>query len=331
MSGQALTRITEMERDYNKKPTTVIEKLVEESVKGDGDALCGLCAVLAKSVLYRTTLLLSDQADAQEVSKSVLLRVCEDIQSIRDAEDFRSWLGGHVIYETRRYVAEHSKYGIILNLNDYREDSAEDRDDLLDQDHSEYDNVRKEMLEIVSQMPLRLREAVILHYFDGLKISEVATAMGITYQSASRYLEIALKNLKYEIEKHPSSDGLGVLGFFPVGSVLSEAFRFGAEAFTPESKEWESGAVETCRQFILAGNEAASSATYFDAASAMGITAGISEKTATKTGEKTAAKTAAETLTETSAEASAIKLSFGAIMTMLTVFFTVAAISICTF
>ena len=255
MSIQAFQQITKTERENCVRTNTTLEKLVEKSADGDAGAICDLCAILAKSVLYRASLLLGDHTDAQNVSQDVLLRVCENIRDFGDAESFRTWLSGAVISETRRFAAEHSKHGAVLNVSDYLGASAEDGDGQLAQDYSEYENVRRAVLKIVSHLPLQLREAIILHYFDGLRIAEVAAAMGIPYHNATRYLEIALKRLKHEIGKQPASTRLGVLGFFPMGSVLAESFRAGSEIFTPACSEWERGAVETCRQFMLVNNE----------------------------------------------------------------------------
>lgn len=49
-------------------------------------------------------------------------------------------------------------------------------------------------------LPVRLREAVILHYYQGLSVTETAQALGITQPSASNRLKRGREKLRHLLE-----------------------------------------------------------------------------------------------------------------------------------
>ena len=55
------------------------------------------------------------------------------------------------------------------------------------------------MMEIIATLPSRQREAIILHYYGGLSVTEVAAAMSIPHQSVSLYLKLARKKMREEL------------------------------------------------------------------------------------------------------------------------------------
>jgi len=141
--------------------------------------------------------------DAEDVSQNVLLRVCESIHSLHEPKAFMAWLGSIVVNETRRYIAKLAKRGTIISIDDCAEGLVEDNLDRLPGEGVESRDVSRGVMGIVSNLPVRQREAVILRYFDDLNVSEVAQAMSIPHQSVSRYLDLARKKLRIEFEKQP--------------------------------------------------------------------------------------------------------------------------------
>lgn len=192
---------------HNEKENEVLEALVKKAMQGNTTALYALCEKCAKSVLFRTKYMLGNEMDAEDVAQNVLLRLCESIRKLRDPKTFRGWLGSIVVNETRRYILEHSKHSNIEQIDDYLEEIYEEDTDALPKEYMETKSHRDAVMEIVLGLPIRQREAVILHYYDELNITEVAVAMSITHQSASQYLSLAREKLKIAVENRPFSPG----------------------------------------------------------------------------------------------------------------------------
>ena len=115
-------------------------------------------------------------------------------------------------------------------------------------------NVRLAVQEIVANLPLRQREAVMLHYYDDLDVALVAEAMDIPHQSALSYLSLARKRLAAELDRRGLAQNSSTLGFFPMGALLSETLHTEAAEFIPTKAAWIQGTLELCRQHINEGS-----------------------------------------------------------------------------
>jgi len=108
--------------------------------------------------------------------------------------------------------------------------------------------------EVISHLPVRQREAVLLHYFDDLNIPEVAWAMDIPQQSVSTYLELARKKLKSELDKQPAAVSMGAMAAMPIGSLIADTFHVGVDNFSPSNAGWLAGVLEQCQICIYANS-----------------------------------------------------------------------------
>ncbi|MCL2851604.1 MAG: sigma-70 family RNA polymerase sigma factor [Defluviitaleaceae bacterium] len=172
---------------------TQIEALAEMASQGDKKALCGLIEKISKSVLFQLTYLLNDKSSVEDVSQNVLLRVCENICGLRKPKAFKGWLARIIINENNRYLAKNLRLGGSLNIDDYTDSMEDGRS--LPHERVENNELHKTVIEIISGLPERQREAVILHYYNDLSVTEVAKLMNITPQTVSKNLSIAREKL----------------------------------------------------------------------------------------------------------------------------------------
>jgi len=200
MTGQIKGSAPGLNMSANKRRFNSQEALVEKAVCGDSFALYCLCERLAGSILYHTKYILCNEYDAEDVTQNILLRMCENIKSLRDTKAFGAWLGSIETNETRRFMAEHAKHVNVVNIDDHAEGLMEERAQCLPREFVEERCPDCNMMKMVLQLPVRQREAVMLRYFDDLSVTEVARAMNISHQNASRYLQIAQKKLRNELE-----------------------------------------------------------------------------------------------------------------------------------
>lgn len=306
MNSQSIPHETKVVRKYSKQEQEEFIALVEKAVLGDRVALYNLCEKLADSILYRTRYIIGNEMDAEDVSQTIMLRICENIQNLRESKAFRAWLGGIVLHETRRHFSKQSKHGNVLNIDDYIEELSEKRSHMLPDESVEKKSIRHAVMESVSHLPHRQREAVVLHYFDDMCITDVASVMRIPHQSVTRYLALARKKLMSELQQQQYIQSMQPASALPLGTVISDAFKAGAAEFVPSNSVWFKGVLTQCHRFILSG---AATPDSFAAGAAAGAAAG------------TAAGTAA-------ADASPFKMSFSMVVGVMTTMIVAGAVAL---
>lgn len=65
--------------------------------------------------------------------------------------------------------------------------------------------------EIIDALPERQREAIVLHYYSGLNVTEAAKVMDISHAGVSLYLKLARKKIKEELENIAEHSSGGML------------------------------------------------------------------------------------------------------------------------
>jgi RNA polymerase sigma-70 factor (ECF subfamily) len=233
MANQLIINLNEYEREDN----LGIEELARLAAQGDTGKLYSLCQRIARGVLFHTTHILGNQADAEDVSQEVLLRVCEKIGGLRDPATFSAWLGKIVTNETNRYLTRNLKRGVVLNIEDYLTNIAEENADFLPHEYAENEELREFVVQTIDCLPVRQREAVLLHYYNGLSVSDTAKTMGMSQAGVSQYLALARKRLKRELERNPSVYG-GEMGPVGLGALMSAAIMRHFEDFRLPENAW---------------------------------------------------------------------------------------------
>jgi RNA polymerase sigma-70 factor (ECF subfamily) len=248
MNSQLELEPIEQEQEEETEGYT-LEETVRLSAQGNTERLYALCKMIARGVLFHTTHILGNQADAEDVSQEVLLRVCEKIGGLRNPATFPAWLGKIVTNEANRYLTKNLQRGIVLNIDDYLASLPEDSSEFLPHEYAENEEFREFVVQTIDSLPQRQREAVLLHYYNGLNVSETAKTMGMSQAGVSQYLALARKKLRRELERHPSgySRQLGTVG---LGALMSAVLVRHAESFRLPENAWMQKAMARCRAFI---------------------------------------------------------------------------------
>ena len=211
-----------------KNNRTVIERLVEHSIRGDREALVSLCHEIARSVLFSTMYSVNNQMDAEDVAQEVLIKVCENIHTLNNPKAFRAWLNTITENEIRRYFAKNSKNSTVINLDEYlnNNDFEEDDDDILPYEYTIKEEDRQIVMEIIHTLPERQKKAIFLYYYECLNVSETARAMDISQSTVSHYLNLARDKIRSEIQSLSLKTGtLFGISYLPIGGLLANVLQ----------------------------------------------------------------------------------------------------------
>ena len=299
------------------------EAIVKDAIKGDKEALSNLCNIIARDVLYMATTLLSNSEDAEDLSQEVLYEICKSIKKLREPKAFKTWMSGILINKKNNFLTENTKRGTVLDLNEYIESLTEEREEFIPAVSLDNGELRRVIRELIKKLPERQREAIILRHFDGFSVTEVADIMGIAQPNASKYLALAGRKIKFELERYllseKSKDGdIKAHAVMPLGLVLSEVLQQEALLFGLANEAAIQSILAKCGEFIAAGVAEAALATAATAETVAAATATTAAETAA------IATTSAATVGTAGVATSAVLTSTAAIAAICGVIITAA-------
>ena len=217
---------------------TLLEELAQKAILGDRDAILDLCQKLTRSILFRVICVLHDRMDAEDVTQEILIRVFTGIQKLKEPKAFYVWLNRIIINETSRYLTINSKHGAVLNLDDHIDEKSSEAEDHLPLENAIGKEERAIVMGIVRQLPERQLQAVMMHYYDGLNVTEVADAMGVSKPTISQYLAIARDKIKAGLQQQEGDVSLYGMAAAPIGLLLNQTLQQEAAIFTGANAAW---------------------------------------------------------------------------------------------
>jgi len=234
------------------KSETSREWLIHGAMRGSKEALQDLCKIVAQDVLFSASRILNNRSDAEDAAQEILIRLCMGIRDLQEPKAFDAWLGRITTNETRRIMMKNYRNDNVVSISDYIDSIEEENEEFLPHDCAIRQEDRRLILQIVDQLPARQREAVTLHYYNGLSVTETAEAMEVRHQVVSRYLKLARERIKEDIGNQESGAWASARGlaFLPMGSLLVHALRQEAQVFALSNTAWVQQAVINCPTII---------------------------------------------------------------------------------
>ena len=143
------------------------------------------------SLLRMCCLHLRDAALAEDAVQDTFLKAYRRLDGLRDEGSERAWLMSIAINTCRDYLRTAWFHHIDrrVSLDQLPEGSC----DASFQDET--------VLQAVMALPSRLREAVLLRYYQGMKLREVARALGIGLSTVKQRLDRANGILRARLER----------------------------------------------------------------------------------------------------------------------------------
>ncbi|MCL2826605.1 MAG: sigma-70 family RNA polymerase sigma factor, partial [Eggerthellaceae bacterium] len=232
--------------------------MVKKASRGNRDALIALCRTIARDVLFRVSYRLSNRTDAEDVAQEVLIRVCTKIGELKDPKAFGAWLHSIIMNETNTHLTTTSRRAAVLDIDDFLDIAEEENDEFLPYEYTLRREDRVAVMESIRNLPQRQQEAILLHYFEYMSVSETAVAMGVTQPCASRYLALARENIKSTLVgqadrsdgEHTAHKGLAAL---PIGPLVAQTLQQESLSMAASNEVWLE---QTTKKCILAAKGA---------------------------------------------------------------------------
>jgi RNA polymerase sigma-70 factor (ECF subfamily) len=157
---------------------------------GETRAFEDLIAVMERPLLYYAMSLTGSQDSALDVLQDVWIKVFRGIRNLKDPGSLRPWLysiahGVAVDRIRRNYSREQAEQTHVEDFNEAGEPSFADED-------------AEDVHHALSQLGVKHREVLVLHFLEDLSIAEIAGVIGCsegTVKSRMHYAKRAMKEI----------------------------------------------------------------------------------------------------------------------------------------
>lgn len=169
-------------------------KLVEKAVKGNREAF-GELIMMHQEYLYKLAYMYTkNEQDALDAVQECAMRAMISMDKLRVPAYFRTWITRILI---NSIYQEHKKRKNSVLFGEYDE-AAPERPVSIEEKADLYD--------AIDLLPPAWKTVVILQYFQGMKIKDIAQVMNIPVGSVKAYLFRAKEALRNQLEER-SQDG----------------------------------------------------------------------------------------------------------------------------
>ena len=160
--------------------------LVKAALKDDRDAFCVLVKRHERSVRAVCMSVLRDEHSARDAAQDAFVKAYEKLSKLKDANLFGAWL----ISIARRSALDTLKRktkNCHVELSENLQAKAADR---------QLDENKHELLKAVVRLPKPQRQVIMLRYFGGHSVKEVANISEKSVGTVTKQLSRAHKHLK---------------------------------------------------------------------------------------------------------------------------------------
>ena len=179
------------ELDYN-----YIGELVKRARNGDSDSFAELYAITYKKQYLFSYSYLKDEFLAQDALQETYITALKNLSSLRDPTLFISWLNQinfRVCYlmssRQNKYNFEMENFVNFEGNESLPSSKGNPEEQIISIDNSNY------IIQQIMALPYSESQVILLHYYKGMKLNEIAYIMDINKSTVKRYLASGKKRL----------------------------------------------------------------------------------------------------------------------------------------
>ena len=172
------------------------ETLVNEILSGEVNSYALLVKRYQKPIYNLMLRMTGSEQDALDLTQETFVRAYEKLEKFDPSAPFFPWLYTMGLNLARDFLRRAKKSPI----ESYEPDDSFSIE--IDQDDRLADQIdAQEVLEGLQTLPTDSREALLLRFHEGLSVSEVASALGLSLSAAKMRIHRGLQKLRQLLEK----------------------------------------------------------------------------------------------------------------------------------
>ena len=234
-----------------------ITPVVEKAISGDPAAFDALFNTYWSMAYYYCCKYLKNYSDAEEVAQDSFFLLHRNIGNLQHPHLFKAYFFKILVNtchnRTKSLLSRNTR--LTVSVNELSGVLAEERIEFLPEATMIHQEMQEEIAQLISELPKKQREVMLLHTVQGLTQSEIAYVLDVKPGVVTNRLFNARANLKRKFEK---KNGRGPIypSFIPlpiIAHVLAEEMKTVA-APEVQARAWE------CLQNRMEANHAGSAA-----------------------------------------------------------------------
>ncbi len=163
-------------------------ELVDSLRHRDPDAIAQILERYGDQIQAVAELILRNHAEAEDVLIETLVTAWQHGPTLREPSSLRAWLlrvaTNHALSLRRRLLRPFAFRATVSSV---------------EPDHAAATDVRLTILRGIDRLPLRMRAAIVLHYYADLPVNEVAAILGRSPNTIKAQLRVALERIRSEL------------------------------------------------------------------------------------------------------------------------------------
>jgi RNA polymerase sigma-70 factor (ECF subfamily) len=175
-------------------------ELVRQARDGDRDAYDVLVTELVDHLYRIARLILRDYDSAEDAVQEALVRCWRNLPQLRDPDRFDAWLNRILLNAVTDEARTRRRYGASLTVLRMEPSQPDGVGALADRD---------ELDRVFGRLSIEHRTVVVLHFYLGLTVDQVATTIGIPVGTAKSRLHYATEALRAALEADARSVSAG--------------------------------------------------------------------------------------------------------------------------
>lgn len=209
------------------KRTKDITRVVQLAIEGNQNAFDKLLQQIGRLVLYHCVKHMGNQADGEDAAQEVFILIHKNIQSLKSAEAFNVWMYRLINHTCIRLKSgrKNAAANANVSLEEVVDTMAETKTDMLPDTYLQNADKQQQLLEIVNGLPDTMRDCVLLYYYDGMPVKDIAKVLFQSENSINVTLHRARLKIRTELLKNdPNAYATALVPF----AALSEALKIDA-------------------------------------------------------------------------------------------------------
>lgn len=172
-----------------------IGKLVQAMIKGEDKAFEKLYNETKNSIYFICINFLHNEEDAKDIMQETYVTAYKNINQLNDKEKFIPWLSQIAVNKCKRHLM--NTVPIFLDYDEFNNVTYEENENFLPEEYIIKKEKRKIVMDIMRNSLSDIQyQTVILYYFNGLNINEVADIMECPPGTVTYRLSVARGKIK---------------------------------------------------------------------------------------------------------------------------------------
>ncbi len=182
-----------------------IEHLASLAANGDRSAFEALYQRTCQNVYFTCLSFLKNEQDASDVTQEVYLTALEQLPRLNDMSKFVPWLNKIAVNKCKNMLIK--KKPVLMDYEDMENLQTEENENFLPEEYATNKAKRKIVMDIMEKsLSDTLYQTVIMYYFNGMSVTEIAEIMNCPVGTVTYRLSVARAKIKEGVLRYENKN-----------------------------------------------------------------------------------------------------------------------------